>query len=99
MDDDTKRYKIQVKGTAYTFRPIDLNALAKLGVVQAMGPSTSVLLKAMFGPLQSAADPEEWDSLTTRYVAGEVATEDLVSLLSKLTERTSKDVKTSDDGE
>lgn len=100
--DDTKTFKIQIKGTAYQFAPLDLEAVGSLSVIMAMQPSPQVILKAAFKPLRAAADPADWDALTDRLVDGEVTVDDITDAMKKLTERTVKhlkDAEASDDDE
>lgn len=88
--DDTKQYfTVQVKGEAYRFHPMDLEAVQRLGIVQAMSPSAPVLMKAIFAPMKAAAvDEASWDALTTRLVEGTVTLDDMTALLDKLVKRT-----------
>lgn len=100
--DDTKTFKIQIKGTAYRFAPLDLEAVSSISVIMAMQPSSQVLLKAVFKPLRTAAVPEDWDALTDRLVDGELKFDDFMDVMKKLTERTAKhlkDAEASDDDE
>ena len=99
MDDDTKRYKIQIKGTAYTFQPADMEAVSRLQLVYAMDPSDQIKLKAIFGILKTAADPAEWDALTDRLREGDVSVEDIGNAWTKLTERTAKDLAKAKDAQ
>lgn len=96
MDDD-KKIKVQVKGTAYTFGLIDMEEVARLGVIVAMDASQMVVLKAIMKIVKTAADPDEWDALTDRYVAHDVEAEDLVELFKKLSAKTVKALSTDDD--
>lgn len=94
---DDKKIKVQVKGTAYTFKPLDMNEVARLGVIVAMDASQMILLKALLRIIQTAADKDEWDELTDRLAAHEVEPEDLVELFKKLSAKTAKVLSTDDD--
>lgn len=100
--DDTKLFKIQIKGMAYRFAPLDLEDVARMSVIIAMEPSQGVVMKSVFAPLKRAAVAEDWDELTTRFVNKEVPFEDFMDLLKKLTKRTAdylKEPGASGDGE
>lgn len=96
MDDDTKRYTIQVKGKAYRFRPLDLEELSRIRLLQFMDVSDGVSTKAVMGLLKrSFGEGDEWDAFAMRFVSGEVPLEELKPILDKLIKRTVKDAKES----
>jgi hypothetical protein len=100
MDDDTKRYTLQIKGIAYRFKPIDLDEVAKLKLLSLMEASPDMSVKAVMRILKNAMDDAEaWDGFTDRIVRGAIPLEELTPVFEKLMKRTLKDAKSSDDGE
>lgn len=106
MDDDTKRYTIQVKGKAYKFLPIDLDAIARLQVIGLMEPSAGVTTKATLSLIKNTMLPEDWDDLANRFMRQEIdLKKELGPIFDKLLKRTVKDLKAEqepdadDDGE
>lgn len=92
MDDDTKRYTIQIKGKAYQFKPIPSEDLSMVIMVLNMGASQTKTLKALSKVVANAAGPEQWDALTDRLIASEVNIEEItVGVMKRLVERQSKD--------
>jgi hypothetical protein len=100
--DESKRYTIQVKGTAYRFAPLDLEHLGRVELLNHMDVSPSVTVKAVMGLLKRSLGDAEWDALATRFVSGDVPLTELKTVLEKLAKRTAKDAPAasdSDDGE
>ena len=94
MDDDTKQYTIQVKGTAYKFKPLDLEAVNRLQVISLMDASPGVMTKGMLRLIKLSMGDEQWDDLATRVMTGEVELQkELNPLADKLVKRTVKDLK------
>ena len=93
--DDTKQYTIQIKGTAYKFRPIPDNDLVKIQLIFNMNASVAKTLKAVTLILKTSVGDDVWDELTDRLIVNEISVEDLVSgPIKKLIERQVKDRKT-----
>lgn len=86
MGDDTY-YTIQVKGTAYRFRPIPQDDLVMVLTVTNMGASAVKPLKALTRALADSAGAEQWDELTDRLIVKQVTPQDLMDLFSELVKR------------
>lgn len=94
MDDETKQYKIQIKGTAYTFRPLSDDDLANLQLIFHMNASTTRQLRAITAALKTSLGVDQWDELTDRLIAKEVTILDIAGdPVKKLIERQVKDRK------
>lgn len=94
MDDDTKQYKIQIKGTAYSFRPIPDEDLGHLQLIFNMNASTGKTLKAITAVLKESVGAETWDELTDRLIAKELTIADIIGdPVRKLIDRQLKDRK------
>lgn len=91
MDDDTKRYKIQIKGTAYTFAPISDDDIGMIHLVFNMNASTAKTLKALTKIMKESTGSQQWDELTDRLIEKEITLEDLVKPLKELLKRQTKD--------
>lgn len=90
--DDTKHYTVQLKGTAYRFKPIPADDLALVIYVINMNVSGAKLLKAVSKILAESAGPEQWDALTDRLISKELDVRELtVGLLERLMKRQGKD--------
>lgn len=76
-------FKIQIKGTAYTFKPIPPDDATRVIVVINMGASMTKPIKAIMAVLKASAGPEQWDAITDRLIAGELSLEDISSKLFK----------------
>lgn len=99
---DEKYFTVQVKGTAYRFRPIPSDDLAMVLFVTSMGATETKAIKAVTKVLATSAGAEQWDALTDRLIAGEVTIKEVsVSLLEKIVKRQKKDetAATADDAE
>lgn len=89
---DEKQYTVQIKGTAYRFRPIPQDDLVMVTLVSNMGAHQTKTLKALSKVVASSAGPEQWDALTDRLIAGEVTIEEItVGVLKRVVERQTKD--------
>lgn len=90
--DDTTYFTVQIKGTAYRFKPFPKDDLERVTVLMHLGVSGSKAIRALSRLLAESAGPEQWDALTDRYMAGEISDpQDLtVSLFRRLLERQSK---------
>jgi hypothetical protein len=95
--DDEKRYTIQIKGTAYKFRPLPDEDLGRLQLIFNMNASVAKTLKAITAVLKESVGPEAWDELTDRLITKELTIHDIVGdPVKKLIERQLKDRKADD---
>jgi hypothetical protein len=86
MGDETY-FTIQVKGTAYRFKPIPPDDLAMVMTVVNMGASQSKSLKALGKVLADSAGPEEWDAIADRLVAREIEPAELSQIFREIMKR------------
>ena len=97
---DDKRYTIQIKGTAYRFKPLPEEDITRIVLVSNMNASSTKTIKIVFKVLSEAAGPEQWDALTDRLIAKEISVNDIATdLFAKLVKRQSKDAGAADDAE
>ena len=89
--DDTKRYKIQIKGTAYSFSPIPDEDLGKIQVIFNMNASAAKTLKALTRILKNSAGAEQWDALTDRLIDDEIGLEEIIKPAREILKRQVKD--------
>lgn len=100
MDDDTKRYKIQIKGTAYTFAPLPDEDLVKLQLIFNMSASPAKTVKALTRVLKASTGDLQWDELTDRLINDELTLEEMVvKPVKELMKRQTKDLKSETAGE
>ena len=92
MDDDTKQYKIQFKGTAYTFMAIPEDDIVMITTVANMGASPLKAYKALLRVLGASAGKEQWDAITDRLIAKEVGINDFSDLFTRLMNKQRKDM-------
>lgn len=91
---DEKYYTIQVKGTAYTFRPIPPTDYERVALVQSLSVDGMKTVKAVTRVLANSAGTEAWGELTDRYIDGDITLHELtVDIFKKLVERQAKDDK------
>jgi hypothetical protein len=91
---DEKYYTIQIKGTAYRFRPIPPKDYERVALVQSLSTDSLKVVKAVTRVLANSAGPESWDTLTDMYLEGDLTLQELtVDLFQKLVTRQSKDGK------
>ena len=86
MGDDTY-YTVQVKGTAYRFKPIPQDDLAMVLTVANMGASQVKILKALNKVIGDSAGAEQWDQITDRLIAGEIKPAELYDLFRNIMKR------------
>ncbi|MFI8294026.1 hypothetical protein ACIGBL_33310 [Streptomyces sp. NPDC085614] len=91
--DDTKTFKIQLKGKAYDWRPITSEQLERLQLVIAMQASNERMLRVVARILAESAGPEQWETLSDRIVDGEISMSELLDHLQKVAARQAKDAK------
>jgi len=97
---DEKYYTIQVKGTAYRFRPVPDDDIARVVAVANMGASPVKPLKMIMKTLATSTGPEQWDAITDRLIKGELSVEDVSGkLFKKLIDRQKADQPAGDDAE
>lgn len=100
--DENKRYTLQIKGTAYKFAPLDLEAVGRLRIMSQMNVSDNLTVKSTMGLLRASLGDDEWDALAMRFVSGDVPLSELKPVFEKLLKRTLRDAEaaeSSDDGE
>ena len=88
---DEKKQTIQVKGVAYKFAPLDLEAVGRVDLLRHMDVSDAVTVKAVMGLIKKSLGNDDWDELVTRFVSGEVPLSELTVILEKLLKRAAKD--------
>jgi hypothetical protein len=86
MGDETY-FTIQVKGTAYRFKPIPPDDLAMVMTVVNMGASQTKSLKALGKVLADSAGPEQWDQIADRMVLREIPPAQLSEIFKAIIER------------
>lgn len=100
---DEKQYTIQIKGTAYRFKPLPPDDIERLMMVMHLGVSNSKVVRALTRVLAESAGPEQWDAITDRYMNGEILVQDFTTtVFEKLIKRQAKDKQpeqTDDDAE
>jgi hypothetical protein len=90
MGDETY-FTIQVKGTAYRFRPIPPEDLAMVMTVVNMGASQAKSLKALGRVLGDAAGAEQWDAISDRLIAREIMPAELSEIFREVVKRQNED--------
>lgn len=89
---DEKQYTIQIKGTAYKFRPLPPEDLERVMMINSLNLSHLRVIKALTKVLANAAGPEQWDAITDRYVDGTITLHEMtVDVFKKLIKRQGKD--------
>ena len=100
---DEKQYTIQIKGTAYRFKPLPPDGIERLMMVMHLGVSNSKVVRALTRVLAESAGPEQWEAITDRYMNGEILVQDFTTtVFEKLIKRQAKDKQaeqTDDDAE
>ena len=92
MGDEIKQYKIQIKGSAYTFDAIPEIELGKIQMIFNMNASLTRTIKAVTRVLKASAGDEQWDALTDRLIEDEITLEDaILRPLKELLKRQAKD--------
>jgi hypothetical protein len=86
--DDTQK-KIQIKGTAYSFRPFTDDELTLVVELRYLNPSNDRYMRTVMKMLADAGGEEQWDAITDRLVARELRLDDLTAAFLKLFERSS----------
>lgn len=95
---DEKQYTIQIKGTAYRFRAVPQEELAKFAIVANMGASPTKTIKVLTHVLGKSAGTEQWDAITDRLIDGEIVLSNLTEAFGKLVKKQTQDAP-ADDGE
>ena len=88
---DEKYYTIQVKGTAYRWRPIPPSDVEMLATVVNMGASSLKAYRALLRVLAASAGPEQWDVISDRLIDRELSTDDFSGVFKRLIDRQRKD--------
>lgn len=84
---DEKFYTIQVKGTAYRFRPLPDDDLNMVVTVLSMGVGLQHSLLALSRPLSASLGGEQWGDFIRRMVAKELTAADLTKAFETLLKR------------
>lgn len=84
---DEKYFTIQVKGTAYRFRPFPEDDIAMVVTVFGMGVGISHSMKALAGPLSESLGDEQWDAMVNRMVRKELTASDLAEAFKTVLKR------------
>lgn len=87
---DEKFYTIQVKGTAYRFKPLPPDDIEMVVTVLSMGASLSQSIKALAKGLEPSLGEDQWDAIVGRMTAKEITVADLVKVFQTLLKRQSK---------
>lgn len=96
---DEKQYIVQIKGTAYKFRPIPADDLSMIVFVMNMNATGGKTLKALTRVLATSAGEEQWDAITDLLISRRVTVEEItVKLLEKIVGKQRKD-KTLDESD
>lgn len=85
--DDEKHFTIQVKGTAYRFRPLPDDDVNMVVTVLSMGVGLQHSLKALSQPLSASLGEEQWGQFVGRMVAKELTATDLTKAFETLLKR------------
>lgn len=95
--DDTKHYTMQIKGTAYRFKPLPAAEIERVVVIMNMNANQTKTLRVLSRVLSESAGPEQWDALTDRLIAGEVElTEITVDVFKRLLKKFRENVPADD---
>jgi hypothetical protein len=82
---DEKQYIVQIKGTAYKFKPIPTDDLSMIAFVINMNATGGKTLQALTRVLATSAGEEQWDAITDLLIAKKVTMEEVtVKLLEKI---------------
>lgn len=91
---DEKQYKIQIKGTAYTFKPIPFEDVERVNLVLNMNASPMKTFKVLTRIMSESAGPEQWDVLTDLLIDKTVDLNEITGeVFSKIVKRQLKDRK------
>lgn len=90
--DDEKYYTIQVKGTAYRFKPLSPDDIKRVVAIAQMDPTGLKSFKLLSHVLAKSAGTEQWGALLDRYLAGEVTEAEITAqVFGRLIKRQDKD--------
>lgn len=85
---DEKYFTIQVKGTAYRFRPMPPEDVERVVLVQSLSVDSTKTIKVLTRVLKNSAGDDAWDELTDRYINGEITVQELtIDVFRKLAKR------------
>ena len=87
---DEKYFTIQVKGTAYRFRPLPSDDITMVVTVLSMGVGLRHSLQALSQPLSASLGEEQWGQFVNRMVAKELTAGDLTKAFETLLKRQNK---------
>jgi len=88
MDDDKTisptTYKVVIADIEYNFARPDPELIERMILVSHMNADTTIILEACTKWLSVAAGPTTWAAIMRRFVAGEIAADDLLASMSDL---------------
>lgn len=89
---DEKHYTVQLKGVAYRFKPLPPQDVQRLVTALHLSIHGTKLIKTLTKVLAASAGEDQWDAITDRYLADELALEEFtVRLFERLIKRQDKD--------
>lgn len=89
---DEKQYIVQIKGTAYRFRPIPTDDISMIMFVMNMNASGTKTIQALTRVLATSAGEQQWDAITDLLIAKRVTMEEVtVKLLEKIIAKQAKE--------
>lgn len=89
---DEKYYTIQIKGTAYRFKPLPPEDIKRVVMMSQMDPTGMKSFKLLCRILSESCGQETWATLLDRFLEGEVNERELSSdVFNKLLKRQDKD--------
>lgn len=90
MDDDkmidTATYRVTIGGQEYEFGEPDPELLSRMVLINSMNAGGLLTLEALTKWLASAAGPVVWGQIMRRFLNGEIDAQDLMTVMSELTD-------------
>jgi hypothetical protein len=91
---DEKYYTIQIKGTAYRFKPLSPVDIKKVVFISQMDPTGLKSFKVLSRVLSESAGMDQWGQILDRYLADELKETEFTSdIFAKLIKRQDKSVR------
>jgi len=90
--DDTRHYTVQIKGTAYRFKPFAADDLERVQTLSLMGAGTE-MIKAAMDMTSTSLGEDQWAAIIARVQAKELVITDIVSAMKRVAERQGKEPK------
>jgi hypothetical protein len=99
MGDETK-YKIQIKGTAYTFAPIPSEDISKVVTIISLSVTPEKTAKLLTRVLAASAGPQQWDEITDLWLTDRATLREItIDIFEKILKRQGKNAAPADDAE